>query len=282
MKRIRTVLLSAFLLCNFYSNAQTQPPAPVFSHVMIILDSADFDKLVLNRFVNKQLGACSYDTLQSSPLVISYYINGKNHFLHFTPNKGYFANLKGTAYLIFQTLRPGQGNLVESAWEKLANDSLVKYDYTHPDFTLTEIIFREHIGLSKKPGSHLIPMHSSYSVESYKRWGFGDSVEVSMPQFIKSDSSIYFNKILSLQISITPKELDMLSSALFVAGYSQDMNRFYKAGEPDIIYNIDKSEGKNKLTEMVLQLDNYEGQEKFDFGNVELILDHGKALFKFR
>lgn len=278
----RYLLLSAICLTSFFNKAFSQAPPSLFSHLMIVIDSSDFEKLVKNSFIKNQLGSTSYDTMQTSPLVISYYINGKNHFLHFTPNKGYFSSQKGTAYVIFQSLRPGQGDLLEAAWKQQAEDSIVKYDYTHPGFTLTEMVFREHTGLSKKAGSHLIPMHSSYSVESYKRWGLGDSAEVTMNQFLKPDSFIYFNKILSIQISITQKELDMLSSALFVAGYSQDMNRFYKTGEPDIIYNISNKTGTNKVTEMVLLLDNHLGKEHFEFGQVELIIDKDKALFRFK
>ncbi len=164
----KKVLIAGLLLSSLTSIAQFAKSD--FSHIEIIIDSTDFQKLFSNSFIRDSLGMCTYDTMQTSPMVISYYINGQENFIHFNPNRGYFATQLGTSYLIFQTRKPGQGKLVEQSLKSVTSDSVISYDFKNPDFTLTEIIFKDHENLHRSSNNHLIPMLSSYSVETYKRW----------------------------------------------------------------------------------------------------------------
>lgn len=272
-----------FLISNISGICQS--PKSDFSHIEIIIDSSDFNKLVSDSFIRDSLGQTAYDTLQHSPLVISYYINGLENFIHFNPNKGHFTSQRGSAYLIFQTRRPGQGKLLEQSWRLFTKDSLKSYDFKGPDFTLTEIIFKKHYNLQKSSTSNLIPMLSSYSVETYKKWGFGDSAEVSMKDFIGLDSvnsKKLFTKIESVHLSITQKELAELESMMSVVGYEKKRNKFIKAGQPEIIFSIDNKLNGCKITELVLVLNKNKVTKSLVFGNTSLLIKNNKASFQFR
>ena len=261
-----------------------QLPTSDFSHIEIVIDSTDFKKLISNRFIRDSLGICAYDTMQTSPIVISYYINGQENFIHFNPNKGYFATQRGSAYLIFQTRLPGQGKLLEQSWKSFTEDSLISYDFKSPDFILTEIIFKIHKNLHKSNTNHLIPMLSSYSVETYKKWGLGDSAEVSMKEFIGQDSAhnkMLFNKILSIHLSITKNELTKLGSMMRVVGYEMKRNKFIKAGQPEIFFSINNNLNESKIKELVLLLNKYKDTKSLHFGNVSIFIKNKKAKFLF-
>lgn len=273
------------LVLSFNIGGICQSQESDFSHIEIIIDSTDFNKIMSDSFIRESLGQTAYDTLQPSPLVLSYFINGLENFIHFNPNKGFFKSQRGSAYLIFQTRRPGQGKLLEQSWKKFTKDSLKLYDYKHPDFTLTEIIFKKHYNLQKSNTSNLIPMLSSYSVESYKKWGLGDSTEVSIKDFIGLDtikSKKFFTKIESVHLSITQKELTELESMLNVVGYEKKKDKFIKSGQPEIIFAIDNKLNGCKVTELELVLNDSSDTKYLDFGNTSLQIKDNKASFQFR
>ncbi|MBK9271410.1 MAG: hypothetical protein IPM48_07420 [Saprospiraceae bacterium] len=254
-----------------------------FSHVEIVLDSASFEKLVANDFIKNKLASCIYDTMLLSPLVLSYYINGQNNFIHFNPSRGYFATQRGTAYLIFQTRRPGQGKLLEQQWRMVAKDSIVSYDFVGSDFTLTEIVYNHHDRLSNKLDNHLIPMLSSYSVESFRKWGLGDSVEVSVKQFLSSSISKnkLFEKIVSIELAISQKELRDLIPVLELVGYRKKKNKFIKPNEPTISYIISNQLNEPKIKKLTLVLTEDVGNQNFDFGGVIFTIVKNRAQFIF-
>jgi hypothetical protein len=256
-----------------------------FSHIEIIVDSADFQKLNSNSFIRDSLGVCRYDTMQTLPLVISYYILGQENFLHFNPNKGYFATQLGSAYIIFQSRKSGQGKLLEQSLKSVSRDSVISYDIKNPDFTLTEIIFKNHSNLHKINNNNLIPMLSSYSVETYKKWELGDSVDVSMKEFIGGDSSSakkYFTKILSVKLSITKDELDKLGSVLQVAGYERKQDKFVKEGQPELSFSVNNKMEAFKIKEIKILLNEDLGSRILNFGNVLLMLEKNKGKFLFK
>jgi hypothetical protein len=269
-----------WIVSSFISVGQT--PKSDFSHIEIIIDSADFQSMIKNNYIKDSLGSCTYDTLQKSPLVISYYINGLENFIHFNPNQGYFATQLGTAYLIFQSRLPGQGKELEKEWKSVTADSLKSYDYKGPDFLLTEVILKKHWNIAESKTNHLIPMLSSYSVATYKNWGLGDSSEVSMKDFLSGDSSKYFTKILSLKISVTKHELSSLNAMLKITGYEMEGNKFVKLGQPEILFDINENEHAAKVKELVIQLSKLSNTRILEFGNVTIDINKDKAKFVFR
>ncbi len=236
-----------------------QTPASDFSHIMLIIDSTAFAAMAKDSFITKQLAFAMQDTMKSSLPVYSLYLWGQENFLHFNPNKGWFTSQLGTAYIIFQSKKPGVGKALEDAWKAKTNDPLISYDFEGPDFTLTEIIFKEHEGLSKSSGNHLIPMLSSYSATSYKNWNLPDTTESSMKDFINSVDSQQiknklFHKIQSTHLVISSKELQLLRSMLLTVGYVEKTSGFYKKEQPDINYTIDERTGRTKVKSISLLL----------------------------
>jgi hypothetical protein len=281
MRKELTVIFS-FLLLSFV--AFSQIPKSDFSHIQITIDSADFEKVIASSFIRDSLGTSWYDTMHKTPPEFSLYINGQENFLRFTRNKGLFGTQKGTAYLIFQTRWPGQGKQLEQSWKSITTDSLISYDFKGSHFTLTEIISKSHENIHKSKTNHLIPMLSSYSVETYKKWGLGDSSEVSMKQFLSEDTSEakrLFNKILSVRLSITKSEFTTLASMLQVTGYKMKRNKFVKTGQPEILFAINKKENEFKIKELVLLLSRPTSSKKIAFGNLLLLTKNSKAKFLF-
>ncbi len=261
-----------------------QSPKSDFSHIEIIIDSADFEKLVSEIFVRDSLGRTTYDTMQTSPLVVSFYINGEENFIHFNPNKGYFASQRGSVYIIFQSRQPGQGKLLEQSLKSVTKDSLLSYDYEGPNFKLSEVIFKSHGRLHKSKTNHLIPMLSSYSVDTYKKWGLGDSAEVSMKKFLSQDSlqtKKLFTKIEMIRLSLSKEELVKLSSVMKVAGFEMKRNTFIKTGQPKIMFSINDKLNETKIKELVLLLNEDKATKRLEFGNTSLLIKKNKAVFLF-
>ncbi|PKA82005.1 hypothetical protein ATE92_0129 [Ulvibacter sp. MAR_2010_11] len=274
---IYTILITGYTSCRHSIKSD-------FSHIEIILDSTSFEKLVANDYISNILAPSTYDTMLASPLVLSYYLQGETDFIHFNPNRGYFASQRGTAYLIFQSRRPGQGKLLEEQWQRVSNDSLVRYDVTGPDFTLTEVVYNHHDYLSKKQHNNLIPMLSSYSVESYRNWGLGDSVEVGMKQFLSKDSannSKLYKNIISIDLEITQKELNDLTPVLELMGYRKIDKSFFKNAEPTISYVINNNLDITKVKKLSLQLSEDAGNKSFNYGSMSLRIKKNKAEFSF-
>jgi len=276
----KPLLIILLVVSSFITVGQT--PKSDFSHIEVIIDSADFQTLIKNSFIKDSLGTCAYDTVQKSPLVISYYINGLENFIHFNPNKGHFASQRGTAYLIFQSRRPGQGKELEKQWKSVSADSLKSYNFKGPDFLLTEIVLKKHWDISGTRTNHLIPMLSSYSVAAYKKWGLGDSSEVSMKDFLGGDSAKRFIKILSVKLAIAGNELNALTSMLKVTGYEQRGNKFVKQGQPEITYTLNESKNEFKVKEFVLQLTSSSTTKLLHLGNITIDIAEDKAKFVFK
>lgn len=282
LKKVKSIILIVFFFGS--SACFSQNIKSDFSHIEIILDSDSFEKLVSNDFIRSRLAPVNYDTMLPSPLVLSYYLLGQENFIHFNPSRGYFATQFGTAYLIFQTRRPGQGKLLEQQWRGVSKDSIVSYDFEGPDFRLTEIVYNHHDRLSKKPNNNLIPMLSSYSVESYRKWGLGDSAEVSIRQFLSKDSADknkLFEKIISIDLAITQKELQDLIPVLELAGYRKKKSRFIKADEPTISYLINNKLNEPKVKKLTLKLSEDAGTQNFNFGRMNLKTRKNRAEFSF-
>lgn len=263
----------------------TQVLVSDFSHIEIVTDSADFKKIVTSSFIRDTLGLTSYDTMQKAPLAIGYYVNGREHFINFNPNAGYFKTQKGTVYLIFQSRRPGQGKYLEASLQTLAKDTLIAYDFKTPSFTLTEIIYRKHYNLVQSPINHVIPMLSSYSVASYKNWGLGDSTEVNMQAFIGLDTVKYkrlFHKITSVHVLVSNDELVKLSSVMDVAGYEKKANSFIKNGQPSVYFSMENGRSTFKIQQLNLLLTESLPASSRQFGEITFRIQGNEGSFLFK
>jgi hypothetical protein len=253
---------------------------------MPIIDSAAFEIMQQDSFLINTFSFAENDTMMSS--VYSLYFWGKNHFLHFSPNKGYFKHQRGTAYLIFQSKKPGVGDALKQVWQKQTKDSLISYDFEGSEFVLTEIIGARHGSVDESPTNHLIPMLSSYSAETYKRWGLPDTTESNLSDFIKkvekNVSDKLFDKIASVDLIITNAELELLRSMLVMNGYEQNKNSFLKAGEPTINYAIDDEQPtKSRVQRIDILLSEETSARTIHLGESgQIIIQGNRATFIFK
>lgn len=261
-----------------------QIPRSDFSHLMPIIDSVAFNIMRKDFFLTNTFAFAQNDTMMSS--VYSLYLWGKNHFLHFSFDKGYFKNQFGTAYLIFQSSKPGVGNALKPIWQKQTQDSLISYDFRGPDFVLTEVIGARHGAIHKTGTNHLIPMLSSYSAETYKSWGLPDTVESNMSDFIKTvDKNVnnkLFDRIQSVDLIVTNAELELLRSMLLINGYKQDRRGFSKATEPSINYIVNEQHRQSKVQRIIILLSEETPRRVINLGKSGQITFSGKeAAFVF-
>jgi len=234
-------------------------PPSVFSHIEVVIDSNTFKALIKDTFITRYLGSAFQDTMKTTHPVYSLYLWGHENFLHFNPDKGWFNKQFGSAYVIFQSAKPGTGKALEAAWKQNTNDTLMSYDFKGPDFVLTEIIFKDPGWIYKSKTNHLVPMLSSYSVETYKKKNLPDTSETGMTEFInsmgiKEIKNRIFKKISSLSLNITKKEAEHLSSMLTTVGYKKRGKMFYKQGQPDIRFVLSQTEGSSKVQSIELLL----------------------------
>ncbi len=287
MKFYYLILTIGFLLSCSTARQETsvqQIPASVFSHLMPIIDSTAFEIMRQDPFLTDTFAFAQNDTMGS---VYSLYLWGKNQFLHFSPNKGHFKDQLGTAFIIFQSKKPGVGEALKQVWQMHTKDSLISYDITVPDFmVLTEIIAERHGSIRKTETNHLIPMLSSYSAETYKNWGLSDIKESNMSDFTtmvdKSVNNKMFDRIDSVDLIVTNAELELLKSMLLMNGFKQHLQGFTKAGEPSINYSVDEQSWKLKVKKIKILLSEETPARIINLGRSGKITFGGKeAVFVF-
>lgn len=286
--RLFSILIGSAALLSCYQGRKAtsgeQIPSSDFSHIMPVIDSAAFDIMRQDSFLTNTFSFAENDTMMTT--VFSLYLWGQNHFLHFSPDKGYFKNQAGTAYIIFQSNKPGVGDALKQAWQKQTKDSLISYDFEGPDFVLTEIIGARHASVRKTKTNHLIPMLSSYSPETYKRWGLPDSSNSTVSDFIKSVNrkaqNKLFNSIQSVDLVVTNAELELLRSMLMITGYKHQHGIFTRSGQPAVNYVVDERPGKSKLKKINILLSEETPARIIDLGETGQITFRGKqAAFVF-
>lgn len=127
-------------------------------------------------------------------------------------------------------------------------------------------------------------MLSSYAVESYRDWGLGDSADVTIRQFLSKDSLAtekLFEKIISIELAITQKELVDLIPVLELWGYRKRLNQFVKPNEPTISYVINTKKNEPKVRKLILRLTKDVGDQYFNFGGMNLMIKKNNAEFSF-
>lgn len=256
-----------------------QTPTSGFSHLMPIIDSVAFEIMQKDSFLTNTFSFAQNDTMMSS--VYSLYFWGKNHFLHFSPNKGYFNHQLGTAYFILQSKKPGVGDTLKTVWQKQTKDSLISYDFEGSDFVLTEIIGARHGSVNETSTNHLIPMLSSYSAETYRNWGLPDTTESNLSDFIKQvDKNVsdkLFDRIVSVDLIITNAELELLRSMLVMNGYQQDKQSFLKTGEPTVNYTVDEQPTKSRVQRIDIFLSEETPTRIINLGKSGQIIFQGRS-----
>jgi len=109
-------------------------------------------------------------------------------------------------------------------------------------------------------------------------------VEVSVRQFLAKDlvgRDRIFEKVISVELAITKKELLDLQVVLKLVGYRKKRGHFVKRGEPTLYYVINEKINEPKVRKFTLQLSENAGNTIFDFQGLILSIRKNRAMFLF-
>jgi hypothetical protein len=263
-KTILTCLLSYLLTvaCCTLEKKSFSAPLSDLGHIDLILDSAAYFSVMNDNFLTNEFAFFFKDTVTyGGKPSYDLYLGGQQNFLHISLAKGYWQDKSGSGVLTFQTRRPDQKDSLYLTWKQYYSDSLFSHMYNGPDFNLGEVMVYEKKDSSKPPDPVFFSNLTSYSSQSYKNWGFGDSDVIngiSMSRFMANwDSSVkqkLFKKINALHVQITQDEFKDLSSALKTVGYTEGDGKFIHEFNPPVYYRIGKNNAVPKYTLIDVEL----------------------------
>lgn len=251
-----TVLL---LACNRPAPQLIKGPASDLCHIDIILDSSTYQAIKNDPFMQKEFGVLNVDTAYyGGKPSYDLYLLGNLNFLHLSLAKGFWKNQAGGGVLVFQTRKPGMIDSVLISWKQFYKDSLTIHTYKSSDFTLDEVMTWHKSDSLKPKAPTLFANLTSYSADAYRNWGISDSIVnagLSMKRFMESWAGDelkdkLFHSIEELHMTINPKELKEIRSALLANGYRQDEDTFTHAYSPIIYVSISEDVGRPKYSKV--------------------------------
>jgi hypothetical protein len=219
-----TILIGSIILISALACKEAKPkinvPAIDPGHIGIVLDSAAYFDLLNDKFLTQEFAQMFIDTLYRPEPLIDMYLTGREAFLNVRLAKAHYQGKAGKGIMMFQTRKPGQVDILLQNWKKFYKDSLESYVYDGDGLKLAEItpfINKKNLTNNKPDLSIFL---ASYTVPTYKNWGFSDSAiakGVTMNTFMNSwDSRTQtklFKKFKSFQIQLTAEELQQIESS---------------------------------------------------------------------
>jgi len=261
-------------------------PTSFLGHVDIILDTTTIRQISEDEFMMKTFGISSFDTLIiGNQKSYDMFMIGRENFLHFSQAREYYRNQQGGVSLIFQSKKPEMKDSLMNTWKKFTDVALDVNVSNGAGFTLYEIMPLYSLTSATHP--KVTPILTTYSTESYRTWGFTDSISngVGMRTFLSGmgSSAALFDKITEIHLNATSKELEILKSGLFAAGYSEDGLEFELPGSATIFVTVNENENLNRLVNMKFALSRNvpEPYEK-TFNRLKVSFEGNTGLFTYQ
>jgi len=225
-------------------------PTSFLGHVDIILDTTTIRQMAEDEFMMKTFGISSFDTLiMNNQKSYDMFMIGRENFLHFSQAREYYRNQQGGVSLIFQSKKPEMKDSLMNTWKKFTDFALDVNVSSGTGFTLYEIM--PLYSLTNATHPRVMPILTTYSTESYRTWGFTDSIAsgVGMKTFLSGygSSAVLFDKIAEVHLNATSKELELLKSGLFAAGYEEEGTKFELPGSATVFAAVNENENLNRL-----------------------------------
>lgn len=232
-------------------------PTSFLGHVDIILDTTTIRQISEDEFLMKTFGISNFDTLvMNNQKSYDMYLIGRENFLHFSQAREYYRNQQGGVSLIFQSKKPDMKDSLMNTWKKFTDFALDINVSSGTGFTLYEIM--PLYSLTNAAHPRVMPILTTYSAESYRTWGFNDSIAsgVGMKTFLSGygSSAVLFDKITEIHLNATSRELEILKSGLFAAGYTEEGTKFELPGSASIFVTINENENLNRFVNMKILL----------------------------
>lgn len=135
-------LVSIFIIgCTVHESKSKDAPISDLGHIDVILDSATWNAIKNDSFIQNEFGVLNVDTAYyGDKPSYDLYVLGHLNFLHLSLAKGFWNNQQGAGVLVFQSQKPGQKEPLLNSWEQFYKDSLFIHSFKGSDFTLDEIM----------------------------------------------------------------------------------------------------------------------------------------------
>lgn len=227
-------------------------PVPVsfLGHIDIILDTATISQIAEDEFMMKTFGISNFDTLiLNNQKSYDMFLVGRENFLHFSQAREFYQNQQGGVSLIFQSKKPEMKDSLMNTWKKFTDFALDVNISSGTGFTLYEIM--PLYSMTNVTHPRVMPVLSTYSTESYRTWGFADSLitGVGMRTFLSGygSSAVLFDRIAEVHLNATSKEFEVLKSGLFAAGYTEVGSAYELPGSAAVFVTVNENENLNRL-----------------------------------
>lgn len=263
-------------------------PVPIsfLGHVDIILDTSTIRQISEDEYMMKTFGMSSFDTLMmGNQRSYDMFIIGRENFLHFSQARDYYQNQSGGVNLIFQSKKPEMKDSLMNTWKKFTDFALDVNVSSGTGFTLYEIM--PMYSMTNVTHPRVMPILTTYSTESYRTWGFTDSLSsgVGMRTFMSGygSSAVLFDKITEVHLNATSKEFEILKSGLFAAGYSEEGTEFRLPGSGTVFVTVNENENINRFVSIKFSLSRVLSQpfEK-TFSRLKVSLDGNTGWFTYQ
>lgn len=187
--------------------------------------------------------------------------------------------------MMFQTRKPGQVAILLQNWKQFYSDSLESYVYDGDGLKLAEVT--PYINTKnpsfKKPDLSIFL--ASYTVPTYKNWGYSDSAianGITMNTFMNSwdnrTQTKLFKKFKSFEIQLTAEELQQIESGLVSVGYTKSKNVFKHGELPPIYFTVTAKNEIPKYTRIVIELSEPTAERIIQLGTMYTVYVKGREL----
>lgn len=260
--------------CN-NATLKTNAPATDPGHIGFVLDSAAYFDLLNDSFLTQEFAQLFVDTNHHPEPLIELYLAGREAFLNVGLAKEFWQDKAGKGIMMFQTRKPGEiDNLIHN-WKQVYTDSLNSYVHDGGGFKIAEVTpyLNKNEPSSKQPNMSILL--ASYTIPTYKSWGFSDSVianGISMEAFMNSwDNRTQiklFKKFKSFHIQLTAAELHQIESGLISIGYTKSENVFKHNYNPSVYFTVTAKNEIPKYTRIEIELAESTTQRVIQLGNM--------------
>lgn len=253
------------------------------NHIGICVDSITFNSIIGNKFITDTF---SYTKIFKDSTGSEILILGKEHFLQFYPEKGFFKNRLGTVVLVHHTFRWTETNLLLNYLQSFITDSLYNRPYHSMELSIDYINVFENLKDSRSL-LKLIPILQNYSKENYKSWGYsstnlenGITQQRYMNDYVgKETSGKLFKKIQSFQAAQSSEEQKRITPLLKAYGYKKTGNKYLLENNP--VLTLIPLKDKRVISIHIQLSENAANRFIRISNNCDLIIYKDNAWFKF-
>jgi hypothetical protein len=281
---IGVIILFSALACREVK-PKINAPATDPGHIGFVLDSAAYFDLLNDSFLTREFAQLFVDTSYHPEPLIELYLTGREAFLNVGLAKEFWRGKAGKGIMMFQTRKPGEIDNLIGNWKQLYADSLNSYVHDGGGFKIAEVtpyVNKNHPS-SKQP--NLSILFASYTIPTYKSWGFRDSAiatGIAMKDFMNSwdnrTQNKLFKKFNSFHIQLTEKELEQIESGLISIGYIKEETVFKHHDNPPVYFTITAKNEIPKYTKIEIELAESTTQRIIQLGNMYTIRVKNKQM----